>query len=127
MQRPKEDHVSHHLKSEHISEEMRACIENCSDCHDTCVETLIHCLGIGGEHASLDHVRALLDCSDACDTSRDFMLRGSALHARFCGACAEACERCADSCERLGADDDVMRNCAETCRRCAEGCRAMSA
>jgi hypothetical protein len=118
--------VSHHLKAEHISDEMHECIENCSDCHDTCTETLVHCLSMGGEHAAVDHVRALVDCAQACDASRDFMLRGSDLHPQYCGACADACERCAESCERIGADDEVMRSCAEMCRRCAATCRAMA-
>ena len=39
--------MSHHLKAAHISDEMHHCIENCSDCHDVCTETLIHCLGMG--------------------------------------------------------------------------------
>ena len=82
--------MSHHLKAEHIDDAMHECIENCSDCHDVCTETLVHCLGLGGEHAALEHVRALMDCAQACDTSRDFMLRGSELHHAYCGACAQA-------------------------------------
>ena len=58
---------------------MRQCIENWSDCHDACVETLAHCLRIGGEHASPHHITALLDCAQLFDASRDFILRGSGL------------------------------------------------
>lgn len=118
--------MAHHLTADHISAEMRECVENCSNCHDVCVETVTHCLDRGGEHATLEHIRALLDCAQACDASRDFMLRGSDLHAAVCGVCADACERCAESCEAIGGDDDVMRNCAEICRRCAESCQAMA-
>jgi hypothetical protein len=118
--------MTHHLRAEHISADMRDCIENCSDCHDVCVETLVHCLGRGGDHAAPEHIVALLDCAQACDASRDFMLRGSELHPAMCGACADACERCAESCEAIGAGDDVMQNCAEICRRCAESCRSMA-
>jgi hypothetical protein len=119
--------MTHHLTAEHLSASVRECIENCSDCHDACTETLAHCLSLGGEHAAPEHIVALLDCAQACDTSRDFMLRGSPLHPLVCGVCAEACERCAASCESIGPDDAVMRNCAEICRRCAESCRAMAA
>jgi hypothetical protein len=119
--------MAHLLKAEHISEAMRECIRNCSDCHDVCMETLSHCLARGGEHAGADHIRTLLDCAQMCDTSRDFMLRGSPLHPAVCGVCADACQRCAESCEALGADDEVMQNCAEVCRRCAETCLAMAA
>jgi hypothetical protein len=118
--------MTHQLTAEHLSREMRECVESCGDCHDACMETLAHCLGMGGEHAALEHVRALLDCAQLCDTSRDAMLRGSPLHAQVCGVCAEACERCAESCESIDPDDEVMRRCAEQCRRCAESCRAMA-
>lgn len=105
--------------------EMQECIDNCTRCHAICVETLDHCLQKGGRHAEAGHIRLLADCAQICATSADFMLRGSDLHGRTCGVCAEACERCAESCERL-ADDDMMRRCAEECRRCAESCRKMS-
>jgi hypothetical protein len=118
--------MTHHLTAEHITAEMHECIENCSDCHDVCVETLIHCLGRGGEHAAPAHIGALLDCAQACDASRDFMLRGSDLHGAVCGVCADACESCAESCESIGPDDEVMRNCAASCRRCAHSCRSMA-
>jgi hypothetical protein len=116
-----------HLKAEHISGAMRDCIKSCSNCHDVCTETLIHCLEMGGELAAPDHVRALIDCAQTCDASRDFVLRGSELNMQLRAACAQACDRCADSCERLGADDDdVLRNCAEVCRACARSCRSMA-
>lgn len=118
--------MAQHLSGMHVSPDMTKCIENCSDCHDVCVETAAHCLQRGGEHAEAMHIGALLDCAQACDVSRDFMLRGSDLHPAMCGICADACERCADSCERLAGDDDVMRHCAERCRRCAASCREMA-
>ena len=118
--------MTHHLTAEHISTEMRECIELCSDCHDACLETVRHCLDRGGEHAAASHIAALLDCAQTCDASRDLMLRGSDLHGEMCGVCADACERCAESCETIGADDDVMRSCAAMCRRCAESCRSMA-
>jgi hypothetical protein len=118
--------MGHHLRSDHISSEMHECIENCSNCHDVCIETAVHCLERGGEHAAPKHIRALLDCAQACDASRDFMLRGSGMHGDVCSVCADACERCAESCEELGAGDEVMQNCAETCRRCAASCRSMA-
>jgi hypothetical protein len=117
--------MTHHLVAEHISNELHEYIDRCSHCHDVCVATIVHCLNEGGEHAAVDHIRALLDCAQACDLSRDFMLRGSGLHPDTCRVCAEACERCAESCEQMP-DDEVMRRCAEECRRCAESCRAMA-
>lgn len=115
-----------HLTGTHASSDLQECIESCSDCHDVCLETVAHCLRLGGEHADPRHITTLLDCAQACDASRDFMLRGSELHPAVCGVCADACERCAESCEQLAGDDDVLRNCAEVCRRCAETCRQMA-
>jgi hypothetical protein len=109
-----------------ISSEMRECIQNCSDCHNVCMETVDHCLHLGGAHAEASHIRLLLDCAQICATSADFMLRGSDSHQQLCGLCAEICDRCAEDCERFG-DDEQMRRCAELCRRCAESCRRMAA
>ena len=109
----------------HLTDEMRRCAEQCRECHAVCVETVHHCLEQGGRHAEAGHVRLLLDCAQICDTSGDFLLRGSELHTETCRACAEVCTRCAESCERVGGDD-VMKRCAEVCRRCAESCRQMA-
>jgi hypothetical protein len=68
----------------------------------------------------------LLDCAEACDVSRDFMLRGSDLHHAYCGNCVDACERCAEACESLAGDDQLMQSCADQCTRCAESCRQMA-
>jgi hypothetical protein len=109
-----------------ISAAMQSCIEECLECHRICVETAAHCLKMGGKHASPEHIGALLDCAQICQTSADFMLRGSSDHGETCDVCATVCARCADSCETLGKDDDLMRRCAQACRRCAESCRDMA-
>jgi hypothetical protein len=106
---------------------MQECIDNCTACHQSCLALVPHCLGMGGEHASPDHIRLLLDCANICATSADFMLRGSPFHNRTCGVCAEVCQRCAEDCERIANSDQMMLECAEICRRCAESCRAMAA
>jgi hypothetical protein len=104
---------------------MKHCIENCTECHNICVATLAHCLELGGKHVEASHLKTLIDCADTCRVSADFMLRGSELHPKVCGMCAEACERCAKSCEQFG-DDAEMKYCTELCRRCAESCRQMA-
>ena len=109
-----------------MSQEMQQCIQNCLDCHRICLETLTSCLQQGGKHAEATHIRTLLDCAEICQTSANFMLRGSDFHARTCGVCAEVCARCADSCAQMG-NDSQMQACADTCRRCADSCRRMAA
>jgi hypothetical protein len=105
--------------------EMRECIDACGECHAICIETAAHCLERGGEHARAAVIRALLDCAQICQTSADFMLRGSELHSETCSVCAEACERCAEACEALEGDE-AMGACAEACRRCAASCQEMA-
>jgi Domain of Unknown Function (DUF326) len=102
------------------------CIDACMNCHEICLETIAHCLEKGGAHAEAGHIRLLMDCAQICETSADFMIRGSDLHGRTCRVCAEVCEACAVSCESV-ADGSQMQSCAEACRRCAEACRQMSA
>ena len=108
----------------HQSPGMQMCIDLCQSCAATCLTTVTHCLEKGGAHAKQDHVRIMLDCVDACETAARFMLRGSPLHRRYCGACEETCRTCATSCE-LGNDPEMVR-CAEVCRSCADACRRMS-
>jgi hypothetical protein len=109
-----------------LSREMQECIRNCQDCHSICLATVPHCLDMGGDHAAPVHIALLLDCAQICQTSADFMLRGSMLHSQVCGLCADLCERCAEDCQRLANGDAQMLACAEVCRRCADSCRRMA-
>ena len=106
---------------------MRHCIDNCVACHRICTEMIAHCLTKGGKHSGAEHIRLLLDCAQICQTSADFMLRSSPLHARTCELCADVCRLCADDCERLAAEDSMMKECADLCRRCADSCAQMAA
>ena len=111
--------------SQPMSSEMRNCIQDCQRCQSVCLETVMHCLRIGGEHAKPGHIRLLLDCAEICETSANFMLRSSDLHTLTCGVCAEVCERCAEDCARF-VDDLMMQGCAQACRKCAASCREMA-
>ena len=107
------------------SAEVDRCIEACQSCHEICVESVHHCLDLGGKHAEADHIGLMLDCAAICLTDAEFMMRSSPLHHEVCAACAAVCEACARSCEAL-ADERQMRLCADQCRRCAELCREMA-
>jgi Domain of Unknown Function (DUF326) len=108
------------------NQQMQQCIQNCLDCHRICSETITYCLQLGGAHAEVKHISLLLDCADICQTSANFMIRGSEMHRRICGVCSDICDRCAADCERMGIDDVQLKTCAEICRRCAESCRQMA-
>jgi hypothetical protein len=103
---------------------MAECIERCLECHKVCIQVIAQCLHKGGEHAAPEHIRLLLDCAEICQTSANFMLRGSEHHTQTCGVCADVCEACTEDCERLG--DAMMKQCAEACRRCAASCSEMA-
>lgn len=116
--------MTHHSAAPHISKDMEDCIQECERCHALCLQTLRHCLELGGAHASPDHVMALLECAEACRMAADAMLIGSPRHARACALCAEACRVCEESCRRLG--NGIMKECADACASCAEACEAMA-
>jgi hypothetical protein len=120
--------MQHHQHGQmgNLSAEMHECIENCEMCHHACIQTMSHCLEMGGKHAEASHIRLMMDCAQICHTSEDFMMRNSEFHPRTCAVCAEVCMRCAEDCERIGPNDVQMKQCAEICRRCAESCRKMA-
>lgn len=114
------------MAHQEMSQEMQDCISNCMNCHAVCLETISHCLAMGGEHASPKHIGLLQDCAQVCATSADFMLRMSDYHPQICGVCADICEACAKECESMADGNDFMQRCADACRKCAESCRQMA-
>jgi hypothetical protein len=104
---------------------MQKCIEDCLNCYAVCTATISHCLEMGGTHADLNHIRLMLDCAKICQTSADFMLRGSNNHLKTCQICAKICEMCAKDCERLAQGDQHMQACTDACRKCAQSCQQM--
>ncbi|MDQ3516411.1 MAG: four-helix bundle copper-binding protein [Gemmatimonadota bacterium] len=114
--------MPHQMKA---SPAMQSCIDVCNECHSVCIETVHHCLSLGGKHAEVGHITTLLDCADICRTSADFMLRGSERHPESCQACAAVCRACEESCRSMG-DDEQMKKCADVCGRCAESCEKMA-
>jgi len=115
--------LSHEGERTMNEQSMQQCIDECLNCHRVCLgEAMTHCLEAGGQHTEPTHFRLMINCAEMCQTSANFMLSGSPLHAKTCGVCAEVCTACAESCESI----PEMEKCAETCRRCAEACRKMA-
>ena len=109
-----------------INKETQICVDLCQQCHAACLDTITHCLNMGGEHANPEHIRLLMDCAQICATSADFMIRDSAYHMDSCGVCAKVCEDCAASCENLGKTERELQACMDICRRTSEACYQMS-
>lgn len=105
---------------------LQSCIEECLNCHVACTTSAQYCLSQTGEKAGADHVGLLLDCAEMCQTSANFMLRGSPYHTITCLACAELCRACEESCRAVDPDDEQLRLCADQCASCAESCERMS-
>lgn len=110
----------------HTNDEMDKCIRICQDCHALCTKMIEHCLMLGGKHAAPDHIRLMIDCAQLCETTAQYLIRGSSLHGRMCGLCAEACRQCADNCQQLAGDDQMVKQCVELCRSCAGSCERMA-
>lgn len=106
---------------------MDDCIESCLQCHVVCTMTAQYALSRGGDAADPSTVGLLLDCAEICQTSANYMLRGSPFHVLTCGVCAEVCRACAELCRGLAEDDEHMSHCAEVCEHCADHCEAMEA
>ena len=108
---------------ETTTHDMQQCIQNCRDCHRICMLTMTHCFAQGGELC--EAIRLLMDCAEMCQTSANFMLRGSDAHPYTCAVCAQVCEQCRGACERYP-DNQQMRGCADACQRCADSCHYMA-
>jgi hypothetical protein len=107
-----------------VSDEVRQCLRDSLDCYQSCNETILRCLSMGGKHAESDHINLMMDCARICNTNADFIMRNSTYYPQTCGICADICDECGDNCDRF--EEDFMKECASVCRRCAESCREMA-
>ena len=106
-----------------LSPESRHCIEQCTHCHQVCLQHAArHCLELGGEHVEPEHFRLMLACAEICRTTAAILSIGVPQHARVCAACAAICTACADSCTSM----KDMEDCARACRDCAASCSDMA-
>jgi hypothetical protein len=106
-----------------ISSDMQKCIQACETCHSICLSTAMnHCLEKGGKYVEPQHFRLLTNCAEICQTSANFMLSNSDLHAKVCEVCAEVCDACAESCQQVG----NMEECVQACQQCAQSCHEMA-
>src|SRR5260370_16474728 len=102
-------------------------IEDCTECHAICVQTIQYSIQQGGPYVAPAYLQLLEDCAQLCQLSEDFMLRDSPFSATICTVCAEMCDQCAVSCDKVGRGTDAqLRACADLCRRCAGPCSQMS-
>lgn len=109
--------------TDHLSEEMSQCVENCFAAAEVCEHCADACIEMGDEGMS----RCIQLCRDVADVTTlhaRFMLRESEHHAQLAAVCADLCEDCADECSQH--DEDHCQQCVDVLRRCAESCREMA-
>lgn len=114
------------MNASELSEEMKACVALCLDCHRVCTEAVGITMQGSSEHADGSHLVTLLDCAQICLTHADFMARRSSYHAELAKICADICGECAASCDAHSNSDEGLRHCAQACRKCEESCRRMA-
>jgi hypothetical protein len=107
--------------SNQSSAEMQTCINDCYDCHSTCLETIAYCVQKGGKYTQGSHFSLLQDCAEICLVNGNLILRHSALQEQLGEACVRICEACAEECDGFS-DDLLMKACAMACLHCAESC-----
>jgi hypothetical protein len=96
-------------------------LRECQSCQVACLQTVAHCLEVGGSHANPELLQRLADTAEFCAVSASFLARGSDAFEGICAVCADLCERCAQDCEGFG--DEQMKSCAAACRACSDACR----
>lgn len=109
--------MSQNPQEKNVEGQMEDCIQDCLNCHATCLDTATRAIQKGGKP---DHIRTLLDCTEICLTAAHFMIRNSPFHGYTCRACAEVCTNCAEACFQMGEND-----CGNACRACANSCQQM--
>ncbi|AUX48306.1 ferredoxin [Sorangium cellulosum] len=112
------------VHKEHPGKAFQDTARGAQSCQSICVESIQHCLELGGSHVEPSHMRLMQDCADICETTAMFLLRGSPEHRQITAACAAICELCARSCDKF-AGDPQMKACADECRHCAEACQKL--
>ena len=100
---------------------LAACIAACNECNQICLQSIEHCLALGGSHAEPGQITMLMTCASVCRTATELMSINSEWHPTVCDLCAQVCDECADQCEELGDTDD----CVTACQDCADACREM--
>lgn len=103
-------------------EEVEGLLASLEQCRETTMDGLMHCLSEGGDFVKPEHIRWLLDCSEICTISANFLIRDSEYAGDILNICSYICDDCAESCE-VYFNDEHMKHCAQACRNCAQACR----
>jgi Domain of Unknown Function (DUF326) len=105
---------------------LRACIEACFDCAQSCTACADADLGEHDVGMLIRCIRLCLDCGDVCSTTGQILSRQTEFEPELARsvvqACAQACRVCGEECERHADHHEHCRVCADVCRRCEQAC-----
>jgi hypothetical protein len=108
-------------------EKLRACIDACFECAQTCTACADACLGEKMVADLTTCIGTNLDCADVCETTGKVLSRHTAWNPEVARAvleaCATACKACGDECEQHASMHEHCKVCAESCRKCERACR----
>lgn len=101
----------------------QACIDECSQCAQACVECMNLCLNEPDAAERKKCISKLHECACICKEAAFFMTMDSRHAADLCKLCALICEECGQECEMF--QDDHCIKCAEVCDKCANDCQSV--
>lgn len=103
---------------------MKGCIDACLNAERNCIETMTHCLALGGMYGSRDRIRMLLDCANLTGLNAQFMMRGSDFYQMTCDLTAKVSSLCSVIFEDI--DDPIISKCVKACQLCTATCQYMA-
>lgn len=98
---------------------IQECVTSCLSCYAACVSATKDYRSDKEDDATLFSV--LSDCALVCQTTANFLLRGSDAMGWMCAVNARICDRCARECGR-----QQLFECATACRECAALCHKLA-
>lgn len=104
----------------HLSSEIQACIKNCLECHNVCLQTISYCIEASPRHSDL--IRSLLSCAEICRLNANFMLLESEYQRELLQVCESASEKAASICDGKAGGNFQLKLCAEICRVTSSSC-----
>ncbi|MBN9396738.1 MAG: hypothetical protein J0H83_15920 [Candidatus Melainabacteria bacterium] len=92
----------------------------CEKCAKVCKETIAYFKSKGGKYTEGKNVQILEDCIRTCETSADFIRRGSSNASKIQAVCKEICKQCAQMCKSM--NDPKLKDCIQSCLECEACC-----
>lgn len=104
--------------------DMKACIDACSNCAAMCNYCSSMCLKEKNVDAMSRCIQLNMECAAVCKAASQLMSLGSEDYKEMCRLCAQICKKCGDECSKHK-NMEHCQKCAEACYQAAELCKKM--